>query len=66
MNVSELILKLQTLPQDSEVILKNVDPSDYTYLVPIKEEDITFEEEAWTDDDCDRDFRDVVVINVDI
>ena len=71
MTVQELIEKLKTLPQDSQVVMDYTDPTDWHYVTPLSIEDINFEEQLWTDheddwdDDLDDDkapFENVVVI----
>ena len=71
MTVQELIEKLKTLPQDSQVVMDYTDPTDWHYVTPLSIEDISFEEQLWTDneddwdDDLDDDkapFENVVVI----
>jgi len=41
MTIKELIETLKSFPQDSEIIIESVDPTDYHYIVPI--ENIRFE-----------------------
>ena len=71
MTVQELIEKLKTLPQDSQIVMDYTDPTDWHYVTPLSIEDINFEEQLWTDneddwdDDLDDDkapFENVVVI----
>jgi len=63
MKVKELIAKLQTMPQDSEVLLGESD-YDFSAIHPVKEDGVSFEED-WENEDGSG-FRDVTVIWSDI
>jgi hypothetical protein len=47
MTVKELIETLKSFPQDSEIIIESVDPTDYHYVIPI--ENIRFEDKFYGD-----------------
>ena len=59
MKVKELIAKLQTMPQDSEVLLGESD-YDFSAAFPVKEDGVSFEDE-WENEDGSE-FKDVVVL----
>jgi hypothetical protein len=63
MKVKDLIAKLQTMPQDSEVLLGESD-YDISAAFPVKEDGISFEEE-WENEDGSE-FKNVVVLWSDI
>ena len=73
MTIKELIETLKSFPQDSEIIIESVDPTDYHYVIPI--EDIRFEnnfcgdgEEIGDDPETGEwiyPHKDVVIIKID-
>jgi hypothetical protein len=49
MLVKELIEKLKSLPENSQVVIEYIDPTDYHYVTPLSGDDIRFEKELWGD-----------------
>jgi hypothetical protein len=47
MLVKELIEKLKSLPEDSQVVIEYTDHTDYHYVVPMNESEVRFEKEMW-------------------
>ena len=70
MTVQELIKKLSTLPQESQVVIEYTDHTDYHYVVPMNESEVRFEKEYGGDNmseeflmsDEDVQWKDVIII----
>jgi hypothetical protein len=50
MTVQELIEKLKSLPENSQVVIEYTDHTDFHYVVPMNESEVRFEKEMWSDD----------------
>jgi hypothetical protein len=70
MLVKELIEKLKSLPQDSQVVIEYTDLTDYHYITSLGDDDVNFSEaissdsfDVWSDDeDSKPEFENVLVI----
>jgi len=70
MLVKELIEKLKSLPENSQVVIEYTDHTDYHYVVPMNESEVRFEKEYGSDNmsdeylesDEDVQWKDVTVI----
>jgi hypothetical protein len=58
MLVKELIEKLKSLPQDSQVVIEYTDLTDYHYITSLGDDDVNFSEaissdsfDVWSDDE---------------
>jgi hypothetical protein len=70
MLVKELIEKLSTLPQESQVVIEYTDHTDYHYVIPMNENEVRFEKEYGGDNmteeflmsDEDIQWKDITII----
>jgi hypothetical protein len=72
MLVKELIEKLKSLPEDSQVVIEYTDHTDYHYVVPMNENEVRFESKLGSDnfmdvfyvgeDDEEEQWKDVTII----
>jgi hypothetical protein len=70
MLVKELIEKLKSLPEDSQVVIEYTDLTDYHYITSLGDDDVNFCEEissdsfdTWSDDeDSKPEYENVLVI----
>ena len=53
MLVKELIEKLKSLPQDSQVVIEYTDHTDYHYVVPMDKDEVRFESKLGSDNFMD-------------
>jgi hypothetical protein len=49
MLVKELIEKLKSLPEDSQVVIEYTDHTDYHYVTPLSDDDVNFCDEISSD-----------------
>jgi len=53
MLVKELIEKLKSLPEDSQVVIEYTDHTDYHYVVPMNKDEVRFESKLGSDNFMD-------------